>query len=208
MALVFRNSQATNGQSTTIQFDQAVAHTWAVLAGFQASYGSDHHVKTIKVAADTGHDNSPSAVQVDAEVTIEDDSGHSDGGTLYVMGIGQTADDGCQFKSHTWKPGQGQVVLTWENQPAPLDYAWVFIQGFELSYGRKDHEVKTITVDAGNATLVTSSAEGRLGYTWTITFTPDLAMHDDSGNAQSGQSSLDLLIMAVPASAESDVTPR
>lgn len=201
MALVFRNSQAANGQSTTMQFDQAVAQSWAVLAGFQASYGADHHVKTLKVAADKGHDNLSSSIEVKAEVKIEDDSDNSGGGTLYVMGIGQTSEDDAQFKSYTWKPGQGQVVVTWDNQPFPLEYAWVFIQGFELTYGRGDHEIKTLLVDAGNTTLVTSSTEGRRGYTWTITFTPNLGMSDDSGNDQSSdKSSLDLLIMAVPAS--------
>jgi hypothetical protein len=105
------------------------------------------------------------------------------------------------FRSHTWRPSQdGQVSITIERQAAPIGRAWVFVRGFTLSFGRNDHHVKTIKVDAGNATMnASSTAQQRDGYDWTITFTPSLAMSDASGHAQDHQSVLELLVMAAPA---------
>jgi len=81
-----------------------------------------------------------------------------------------------------------------------LDQAFVFIQNWKLTYGSDDHHVKTIEIDAGNDNLTTSSAQESDGtYTWTVTFTPELKMKDNSGNSQkSSDSYMDLLVMATP----------
>ncbi|WNG34935.1 hypothetical protein F0U61_15705 [Archangium violaceum] len=209
MSLIFTNSQAKNGQKTTLNFEQNVMERYAVLAGFDASFGSnDHEVKSLKAAVDFPLNNNlpSSTLEVTATVSITDDSGHNGGGTLYIMGMGRTKDDGCQFKQQTWKPGDSEVKVTIDKQPVPMDNAWVFIKGFELNYGKRtDHHVQTISVDAGNSTLSLSSVKDTTGdsYSWTIIFNPSLVMNDNSGNGLSNDSFLDLVVMAAPVGATS-----
>jgi len=203
MALQFRTTQIKNGESGTMEFDHAVAHAYAVLGGFSVGYGGDDHfVKALTASLDEprGHDNG--AVTVSVVATLTDASGHTGNGTIYALGIGQSADDPTVFHAHHWKANQGgQVKLELARQRAPLDRAWVFVRGFTVSYGRHDHHVQTLAIDAGNATLAASSVavkDDGDSYTWTITFTPSLVMKDASGNAQNDASALDLLIMACP----------
>ncbi|QRK04348.1 hypothetical protein JQX13_29255 [Archangium violaceum] len=209
MSLIFTNTQAKNGQKTTIDFGQNVLERYAVLAGFDTSFGGDdHEVKTIKASVDFPLNNNlpSSTLEVTANVSITDDSGHSGGGTLYIMGMGRTKEDGCQFKQQTWKPGDSELKVTIDKQPAPMDNAWVFIKGFQLSYGKKtDHHVQTLSVDAGNSTLSLSSVKDTTGdsYSWTIIFKPNLVMNDNSGNGLSNDSFLDLVVMAAPVGATS-----
>lgn len=209
MSLIFTNTQAKNGQKTTINFGQNVLDRYAVLAGFDASYGGDdHEVKSISAAVDFQLENNlpSSTLDVTANVAITDNSGHSGGGTLYIMGMGRTMDDGCQFRQRTWKPGDNELEVKIDKQPAPMDNAWVFIKGFELSYGKRtDHHVQTISVDAGNSTLSLSSVRDITddSYSWTIIFKPSLVMNDNSGNGLSNDSFLDIVVMAAPVSATS-----
>lgn len=204
MSLQFRNAQVGNGKTVTMQFDQTVASAYAVLGGFSVGYGSnDHFVKTIEATlrSDAGHSVGASAsITVTATATISDDTNHVGGGSLYALGIGQSKDDPTVFKDVSWQPDRdGAVTLTIDRQPSPLDRAWVFVQGFKLTYGRQDHHVQSIGIDAGNTTLQWSSVAERDGYTWTITFTPSLLMRDNSGNKQDTSSTLQLLVMAAPA---------
>lgn len=205
MSLIFGRAQADNDQTVTIQFNQAVENTWAVLAGFETGFGSSaYEVQTISARLNESGSSAPDTglCEVTAEVTIEDNDGHKDGGTLYIMGIGQTKDDRTQFRSVPWNPSHGEHTETIHAQGAPLEYAWVFIRGFNLTYGnRSQYEVRTIEIDAGNTTLQLSSVldSGGKSYTWYITFTPKLVMDDDSNHVQTDDSALDLLVMAVPA---------
>jgi hypothetical protein len=205
MSLQFSNAKVGNGGSATMQFDQAATHTYAVLGGFSVDYGSsDHFVKTVETALsiEGGASVGPAgSVTVKATATISDDSGNTGGGSLYALGIGQSADDLTVFKDVSWQPGKDSAVtLTIERQTAPLDRAWVFVRGFKLTYGRNDHHVQSIRIDAGNTTLQWSSVAERGEYTWTITFTPSLMMRDNSGNKQDSSSTLQLLVMAAPMS--------
>jgi hypothetical protein len=205
MSLQFRNAQVGNGNTVTMQFDQAVTQTYAVLGGFSVGYGSsDHFIKTIDATLNTtgGPSVGPvGSVTVTATATISDDSGNVGGGSLYALGIGQSADDRTVFKDVSWQPGKDSAItMTIDRQTSPLDRAWVFVRGFKLTYGRQDHHVQSIAIDAGNTTLQWSSVAERGEYTWTITFTPSLLMQDNSGNKQDTSSTLRLLVMAAPTS--------
>jgi hypothetical protein len=204
MSLIFRNAQINNNSSVTMQFDQPVAQAYAVLGGFSVGYGgSDHFVKTIKTNLNIDGDHavgSVGSITVTATATISDDSGHVGQGSLYALGIGQSDGDPTVFKDVSWQPGKdGAVTVTIDRQASPIERAWVFVRGFTLTYGRNDHHVQSIGIDAGNTMLQWSSVPERGGYTWTITFTPSLLMQDNSGNKQDTSSTLQLLVMAAPA---------
>jgi len=202
MSLQFINAPVANGKTATLTFGQAMANVYGVLGGFSVSYGSsDHFVKTFQSEVTVSPDRGAGTMTVGGTAKLADDSGNTGGGSVWALGIGQTADDPTVFRTQTWRPNQdGQVSITIERQAAPVGRAWVFVRGFTLKFRGEDHHVKTIKIDAGNATVsAVTTARPSDGYDWTITFTPGLAMADASGTKQDDASVLELLVMAAPA---------
>lgn len=110
----------------------------------------------------------------------------------------QPSGEFTRFRSLTFVPGQGRQEVVFEGQPFPLRNYWVFLQSFHLAFDQDAGQLQTIAIDTGRAGGQFTSTFTGEGFTWTLSFSPELILRDAADNPQAELGSLELLVVAEP----------
>lgn len=204
---LFSQPPVVAGNAVTHTFPGAVSMGIAGLGGFRVTYPlsetSDHHVRTVSAVLSNNVITSGTQITPTISVSIQDNSGHSGSGSAAIVYAGVPSGSNIPSpQKATWNPSYGTTTAVFTNLATRGHaQAFVILTDFTISYGSStDHQVKQISVSAGNDTVLIDWSQGTSGWTATVSFMPAMVLHDDSGNVVSAtSSSLNAYVFLIPA---------
>jgi hypothetical protein len=201
---LFTQPPQPGGSSSSYQFPGAVSSGYAGLAGFNVFYPfstSDHYVQSI--SASVGNNTIGSTTQTISptiSVSINDNSGHSGGGSASLVYVGIPTGSNVQAAQDSWSPGGGATYATFTTSERFAASAFVLIVGFDITFGSDtDHQVSKISLSAGNDTVLVNWTQNTSGWTATVYFRPSLEISDSAGHTISSSATFTTYVFLLPA---------
>lgn len=201
---LFTQPPQPGGSSPSYTFPDSVTGGYAGLAGFNVFYPfttSDHYVQSISASLTANSIGAGSlTINPKISVSINDNSGHTGGGSASLVYVGIPTGSGVQAAAASWSPGAGTSSATFTTSERFAASAFVLIAGFDITFGSgTDHQVANISLSAGNDTVLVDWTQNTSNWTATVYFRPSLAISDAAGHSISSSSTFTAYVFLLPA---------